>query len=190
MPTLGVTVAIIQESQVLLTQRKDFPAWCLPGGGVDDGESLAQAAVREAREETGLQVVLTRLVGTYSRPNWLDGGAHEILFAARPVGGTLQIETDETLDARYCTLDELPSTLLWWHHRRILDAFGDATGVAWSQDAAWPLGDRTREELNNRRRSMDSVSFQQALPSLFERLCGRGRPDQEHLEVGSALDSR
>ena len=113
MPPLGVSIAIIQEGRVLLTQRSDFPVWCLPGGAVDDGESIAQAAVREAREETGLEVALTRLVGTYSLPRWLDGGAHEVLFAARPVGGRLQKETRETVDARFFGPEELPEPLQW-----------------------------------------------------------------------------
>ncbi len=62
---LGVTVAVIDEDRILLTKREDFEVWCLPGGGVDPGESVAQAAIREAREETGLEVQLTRLVGIY-----------------------------------------------------------------------------------------------------------------------------
>ena len=101
MPTFGVCIATIRDGQILLTQRSDFPVWCLPGGAVDDGESLAQAAIREAREETGVDVELTRLVGVYSRPNWRYGGDHSVLFAARPVGGELQIVTNETVDAGY-----------------------------------------------------------------------------------------
>jgi ADP-ribose pyrophosphatase YjhB (NUDIX family) len=69
MPTLGVNIAIRDHhNRVLLTRREDFDMWCLPGGGVEVGETLAQAARREAQEETGLQVALTRLVGVYSRP--------------------------------------------------------------------------------------------------------------------------
>lgn len=91
MPTLGVNIAIIQHRQILLTLRSDFPVWCLPGGVVDAGESLAQTAVRKAHEETGLIVRLTRLVGVYSRPNWQDGGDHEIVFAAEPIAPLLTI---------------------------------------------------------------------------------------------------
>jgi ADP-ribose pyrophosphatase YjhB (NUDIX family) len=54
MPSLGVNIAVIQDGQILLTQREDFEVWCLPGGEVDACESIAQAAVREALEETGL----------------------------------------------------------------------------------------------------------------------------------------
>jgi ADP-ribose pyrophosphatase YjhB (NUDIX family) len=68
MINLGVNVAVIEDGRVLLTQREDFEVWCLPGGQVESGESLAQAAVREVREETGLHIELLRLVGIYSRP--------------------------------------------------------------------------------------------------------------------------
>ena len=75
MASLGVEVVILMEQRVLLILRDDFSVWALPGGGVDPGESLVQAAMREVREETGLVVVLSRLVGFYSRPDWCNGGA-------------------------------------------------------------------------------------------------------------------
>ena len=53
---LAATVAIVQDDKVLLAKREDFEVWCLPGGMVDVGESLAETAVREAHEETGLTV--------------------------------------------------------------------------------------------------------------------------------------
>lgn len=87
MTPLGVNISIIQNGKILLTKREDFEVWCLPGGAVDEGESLAQAAIREAREETGLEVELTRLVGVYSRPSWNGPGMHIVSFVARPVGG-------------------------------------------------------------------------------------------------------
>ena len=52
-PAFGVEIAIIQDQQILLTQRADLPVWCLPGGAVGAHESLAQAAIRETVEETG-----------------------------------------------------------------------------------------------------------------------------------------
>lgn len=87
---LAAHVAIIQDGEILLTKRADVEAWVLPGGQVDTGESVAEAAVREAREETGLDVQLTRLVGIYFLPRWLTGDHHSVLFTAKPVGGVLQ----------------------------------------------------------------------------------------------------
>ena len=67
MPTYGVEIAVFDAGKVLLIKRRDFQVWALPGGGIDAGESVAQAAVRETREETGLEVELQHLVGVYSR---------------------------------------------------------------------------------------------------------------------------
>jgi 8-oxo-dGTP pyrophosphatase MutT (NUDIX family) len=57
MSNLGVNVAVIQDGKILLTQREDFETWILPSGGVEEGESLAQAAIRETKEEAGLDNV-------------------------------------------------------------------------------------------------------------------------------------
>ena len=58
MPGLAVIVAMIHDGKVLLTKREDFEVWCLPGGGVEEGESLAEAGIREVKEETGLERVM------------------------------------------------------------------------------------------------------------------------------------
>ena len=67
-PTVDIIIAL--DGGVVLVKRKNPPlAWALPGGFVDYGESLEQAAVREALEETGLQIRLVRQFHTYSEPN-------------------------------------------------------------------------------------------------------------------------
>ena len=149
MPNLGVTVAIIDNGRILLTRREDFEIWCLPGGQVDDGELLPEAAAREALEETGLAVELTRLVGVYSRPNWLQGGFHLLLFAGRPVGGSLRLQPGEVIEARYFAPDALPAELLWGHHQQIEDAFAGWGGsLARSDPTPWPLDPAiSRQEL-------------------------------------------
>jgi 8-oxo-dGTP diphosphatase len=186
MPAFGVHVAIVQDGQVVLILRSDIPLWCLPGGAIEDGESLAQAAIREAREETGLDVELTRLVGTYSRPNWWNGGAHSILFAARPIGGRLQTVTDETLGARYFNPDNLPDNLLWSHHQPILDALSNGDAVARSQDLVWPFDGMTRQEVYELR-AQGGVSAEE-MQRLTRQLCGRRRPERETLEVGNEAE--
>jgi len=140
MLSVGVNIAIIQDDKILLTRREDFEVWCLPGGAVDEGESVAQAAVREAHEETGLEVELTRLIGVYSRPGWPGAGMHIISFAAQVVGGALNPDPHEVIEVGYFSLDELPPDMLWWHHRRISDALnGVGGGVAWTQDVDYPF---------------------------------------------------
>jgi ADP-ribose pyrophosphatase YjhB (NUDIX family) len=145
---LGVNVAIFANNQILLTKREDFEIWCLPGGGVDPNESLAAAAVREAYEETGLEVRLTRLVGVYSRPDWRTG-AHSVLFAATPVGGALRLCDGETIDVGYFALDALPDDLVPDHIDRIRDAAAGYGGsVAVTQPGTlWQHVAKTRQEL-------------------------------------------
>ena len=175
MPSIGTVVAIIQHSQILLTQRNDFEVWCLPGGGVDDGESLEQAAAREAFEETGLQVRVTRLVGMYSQPRWHHGGNHFALFAAEPIGGTVRAATDETVDAGFFERHVLPEPLIWWHLQPIADALDGRVGMVRVFDRPWPFDPHlTRQEIYAMR-DRSGLSRQQFYVQHWERL----QPDQD-----------
>ena len=148
MPAIGAVVAIIENGRILLTQRDDFAVWCLPGGAVEDAESLEQAAAREAFEETGLQVRLTRLVGMYSQPRWHHGGHHFALFAGEPIGGALRLAAGETIDVGFVDRAALPEPLVWWHRQPIADALAGVVGVARVIHGDWPLDQRlTRDEL-------------------------------------------
>ena len=151
MSTLGVNVAAIQENKILLTLRSDFEVWCLPGGGVDANESLAQAALRELREETGLEARLLQLVGMYSRRGWLGGGLHVAVFAGEVTGGVLRPQPEEVLELRYFGREELPEAMLLGHRQRCLDAFDGVCGAVWSQDGDWPYPpEMDRKELYER----------------------------------------
>jgi ADP-ribose pyrophosphatase YjhB (NUDIX family) len=144
---LGANIAIIDDGQILLTKREDLEIWCLPGGHVDTGESIAETAIREAHEETGLTVELTQLVGIYSQPNWGGRGIHIVLFAARPTDGRLQPQASEVIDLGYFDPHKLPNPLMWWHRQRISDAMEGVSGVAWTQHA-WPFEkEMTRQEI-------------------------------------------
>jgi ADP-ribose pyrophosphatase YjhB (NUDIX family) len=143
---IGATIAIIEEDRILLTKREDFEIWCMPGGQIDPGESLADAAVREAREETGLEVELTRLVCLSSRV----GGGQEVhmpIFAAKVVGGTLSPQVDEVIDIGYFAAEELPANLIPWHRRPALDALSGLSGAVYSTTINTPLPVQSRREL-------------------------------------------
>ena len=69
---LGCSAVIFDEQgRILLTKRRDNGQWCLPSGGMESGESAAEACIREVWEETGLHVGVKRLVGVYSYPDQL-----------------------------------------------------------------------------------------------------------------------
>lgn len=184
MPSVGVNIAILLNDKILLTKREDFEVWCLPGGAVDTGESLAQAAIREAREETGLQVELTRLVGIYSQPRWHREGGHIAVIAARPTGGEIRPQPGEVLEIHYFGIDELPEVILFGQRRRILDALEGAVGLVVTQEAEWPLAmDMERSELYALR-DQSGLSRRQFYVKVFGELGQDSR--QERLEVGDA----
>lgn len=140
MANIGVDIAIVHDGCILLTQREDSAAWCLPGGHVDAGESLAEAAVRECREETGLEVQITHLIGIYSRPGWRRGGHHSIVFGGQVVGGGLRHDPSEVLAIGYFPTNKLPSPLYWGHRTQIADALSGVGGsIVRVHDTKWPF---------------------------------------------------
>src|SRR5882762_10401832 len=92
LPTVDVLIEIGDGQIVLIRRRNPPPGWAIPGGFIDVGETAEQAGVREAREETGLDVELTELFGVYSDPT-RDPRHHTIAIvflgcaSGEPVGG-------------------------------------------------------------------------------------------------------
>ena len=125
----ALAVIFDRRGRVLLQQRSDGGQWGLPGGSVEIGESVTDAAIREVREETGLTVSVRRLVGVYSEPalqvvRYPDGNVWHyvnVCFECVVRGGTLTT-CDETLSLRYVSPTRLPRTLLPNHRIRIRDA--------------------------------------------------------------------
>jgi 8-oxo-dGTP diphosphatase len=129
MPGLAVNIAVIHENKILLTKREDFETWIMPSGGVEDDESIAQAAIRETKEETGLDVELTKLVGIYSRLGNMPP-VHAVLFAAKPIGGEIKCQEGETIAVEWFAFDEIPSPLSFGQRKKIEDAIAGISGTA------------------------------------------------------------
>lgn len=176
---VGVNVALFRDDRILLTRRKDFEVWCLPGGHVDSRESVAQAAIREVAEETGLTARLNRLVGLYSIPEARSWVKLMVVFAGEPVGGTLKAQEDEVLEVDYFHPGEIPDRLLWGHRQRIQDAFeGYGGGRVWLQHAPYdPAMDR---QALYKIRDESGLSPQEFYSQHF----GWDDPQDDRLEVG------
>ena len=122
-PKLMVDVVIPSEKGVVLIRRGSEPfqgQWALPGGFVEVGETVKEAAVREAAEETGLAVEISRLVGVYSDPD-RDPRGHNVsvAFVAQVLGGQMQAASDA---AEVNVLDPDSVELAFDHRRIITDA--------------------------------------------------------------------
>lgn len=121
-PGVGVLVEM-PEGDIVLIQRGQSPfvgGWALPSGYIEADESVEQAAIRECREETGLDIELLELFGVYSFP---EGPVHSgivIFYRARPVGGELRAGDD----AQHVDIfhpDALPEKLVFRTHREVLE---------------------------------------------------------------------
>ena len=108
MPVVGVGVAVVHDGHILLVQRGRDPGkglWAVPGGKVMKGESLRDAARREACEETGLEVEVGDVVWVGEH---IDDEHHLVLidFSGRPIGGELR-PGDDAEDARWVPIERV-----------------------------------------------------------------------------------
>lgn len=120
-PTPTVDVIIEVEAGIVLIRRKNPPlGWAIPGGFVDEGETVEHAAVREAMEETGLSVELTALLHVYSDPA-RDPRLHTLstVFVGRADGQPAG--ADDAAEARVFPVDDLPEPLAFDHGKILAD---------------------------------------------------------------------
>jgi len=122
-PALTVDIVIEMENRVILIERKNPPhGWALPGGFVDYGETVENAAIREAKEETNLEVELKTLLGVYSDPK-RDPRGHTVSTVFLAKGRGQALAKDDAAGLEFFNEDNLPNELVFDHARILSDYF-------------------------------------------------------------------
>ena len=120
-PFPTVDIIIEMEGGIILIERKHEPlGWALPGGFVDYGESLESAAIREAREETSLEISNLQLLGCYSDP-LRDNRMHTISAVYIAKGHGIPHAADDAINLAIFSLDSLPKQLCFDHPKILTD---------------------------------------------------------------------
>lgn len=119
-PTVDVIIETKPDHVVLIRRKNPPHGWALPGGFVDYGECLEDAAVREAKEETGLDVTLTRQFHSYSDPK-RDARQHTITTVYVAVAQGEPLGADDAAEARVFPITALPTPLCFDHGEILKD---------------------------------------------------------------------
>lgn len=103
-----------ENNEVLLQKRSDNLLWGLPGGLMELDETIEECAIREVKEETNLDVEITKFIGVFNNPNmtWRKTDKARVIcfsFQGKVIGGSLSIHDDESLAFDYFSLDNLPN---------------------------------------------------------------------------------
>jgi 8-oxo-dGTP pyrophosphatase MutT (NUDIX family) len=130
LPAAGACIRDEQGRVLILRRAGEENLWSVPGGGIEPGERLDQAVVREVREETGLEVEPVALIGVYSSPEYIfcypNGDRVQPLisfYECRVTGGTLRPDMVEILDVRYVGPDDELPPLMKCCLDKVRDAF-------------------------------------------------------------------
>jgi 8-oxo-dGTP diphosphatase len=137
-PVPTIDIILQKGSDILLIKRKNDPFedyLALPGGFVNEGESVEEAAKREAREETSLEIEPIDILGVYSNPK-RDPRGHimTVVFVGIILSGSARYD-DDSAEIEWVHLDEIQNKKLAFDHKQILADYGEwriSGGTFWS----------------------------------------------------------
>jgi 8-oxo-dGTP diphosphatase len=141
-PTPTVDTIIQKDSQILLVKRKKEPFkgyLVLPGGFVNEGERVEDAAKREAKEETSLDIELANILGVYSEPN-RDPRGHNMstVFIGKLSQSNDKVDAiaqDDAVAIKWVNIDEVDNTRFGFDHKKIISDYRkwiQSGGTYWS----------------------------------------------------------
>lgn len=115
-----------EKGEVLLQKRADSSKWGFPGGAIELGEAPQIAAIREVKEETGLEIEVGEMIGIYTDldmeyPNGDKAQSIFLAFELKVIGGELSCDKHETLELKYFPVDDAPE-LFCKQHKELLQA--------------------------------------------------------------------
>ncbi|MED2971815.1 NUDIX hydrolase [Fictibacillus sp. B-59209] len=111
---VSAAAIVLNEKNELLLIKGPRRGWEMPGGQVEEGESLTDAAIRETKEECGLDIQITKFCGIFQNVN---GGICNTLFLGKRVGGQLTT-TDEALEVGFFPIEEALEMVTWKNFRQ------------------------------------------------------------------------
>lgn len=121
-PTVDIIIELEGHGIVLIKRKNPPYGWAIPGGFVDYGESLEEAAVREAKEETSLDVTLQKQMHAYSKPD-RDPRHHTISVVYIAAAQGVPVAADDAASIGVFTKDNLPEPLAFDHAQILADYF-------------------------------------------------------------------
>jgi 8-oxo-dGTP pyrophosphatase MutT (NUDIX family) len=130
-PLAGAEAAVVRDGELLLIRRRDDALWALPGGYTEVGETLAESACRELKEEAGISGRAARLLGIFDSRLWRSqtkAQLYHVIFQVEPDGSS-PTPGPEVLDAAFFGEEDLP-TLSPGHHLRVPFVFKQLRGDA------------------------------------------------------------
>ncbi len=122
LPTVDIIIEMEGDEIVLIMRKNEPRGWAIPGGFVDYGESMEDAAIREAREETSLDVTLVEQLHTYSSPD-RDPRHHTISTVYIAKGNGVPEAADDASDIGVFREEKIPKPLMFDHEKIIGDYF-------------------------------------------------------------------
>jgi ADP-ribose pyrophosphatase len=114
---LSAAAIVVNDKNEILLIKGPRRGWEMPGGQVEEGESLAQAAIRETKEESGIDIELIKFCGIFQN---VGDSICNTLFLARPIGGELTVNP-EALELGFFPLEEALSRVTWRNFRERIE---------------------------------------------------------------------